>query len=40
MEHHAVEFIRKWKAGFGLYGEKGAEGIHPAFNNSMAYTVE
>jgi len=33
MEHHIVEFIRKWKAGFGLYREQGAEGIHPTFNN-------
>ena len=36
LEHHCVDFIKKWKAGFGLYGEQGAEGIHPAFNNIYA----
>ena len=36
LEHHAIDFIRKWGSGFGLYGEQGAEGIHPTFNNLYA----
>lgn len=33
LEHHTIDFIRKLGSGFGLYGEQGAEGIHPIFNN-------
>ena len=32
MEEHAIEFIKKWKIGFGFYGEQGAESIHAEFN--------
>jgi hypothetical protein len=28
-----VEWIHKWKAGFGLMGEQGAESIHSLFND-------
>lgn len=32
MEEHVVLFLRQWKNGLGMYGEKGGEGIHPEFN--------
>ena len=32
LEHHAVKFIRRWRGGFGMYGEQGAESIHQTFN--------
>lgn len=32
LEDHAVDFIKKWKAGFGIYGEQGGESIHREFN--------
>ena len=28
LEEHMMERIHKWKAGFGLIGEQGAESIH------------
>ena len=33
LEEHVVEWIRIWKAGFGLMGEQGAESIHSYFND-------
>ena len=33
LESHAVGFIQNWGAGFGLYGEQGAESVHAMFNN-------
>ena len=33
LEEHAVNFIKRWGAGFGFYGEQGAESIHNNFNN-------
>ena len=32
LEEHVVEWVKKWKAGFGLLGEQGAESIHAYFN--------
>ena len=32
LEEHVVEWVKKWKAGFGLLGEQGAESIHSYFN--------
>ena len=32
LEEHVVPWIRKWKVGFGLLGEQGAESIHASFN--------
>ncbi|XP_065683659.1 uncharacterized protein LOC136096406 [Hydra vulgaris] len=38
MEDHAIPFLQKWGAGFGLYGEQGGESIHHEFNKlSMIY---
>ena len=31
LEDHALNFIRKWKVGFGFYGEQGGESIHHEF---------
>ena len=33
LEDHAVDFVKKWKFGFGVYGEQGGESIHNEFNN-------
>ena len=30
---HVVPWLRKWKVGFGLLGEQGAESIHAHFNS-------
>ena len=32
LEYHTVHFIKRWKYGFGVYGEQGVESIHPIFN--------
>ncbi len=32
LEKHVVPWIKKWKVGFGLIGEQGAESIHAYFN--------
>ena len=32
LESHVVPWLRKWKVGFGLMGEQGAESIHKYFN--------
>ena len=32
LEEHVVEWINRWKVGFGLLGEQGAESIHAYFN--------
>ena len=32
LEEHVIEFIQRWRIGLGLYGEQGAESIHPEFN--------
>ena len=36
LENHVVPFIKKWRFGLGLYGEQGAESIHPEFNSLKA----
>ena len=33
LEDHAIDFVCKWKLGFGVYGEQGGESIHNEFNN-------
>ena len=33
LESHASDFIKRWRAGFGMYGEQGLEILHAAFNN-------
>ena len=35
LEDHVVEFIRRWKVGFGFYGEQGGESIHQEFNRMI-----
>ena len=32
VEQHVVDFIAKWGAAFGYYGEQGAESLHNEFN--------
>ena len=32
LEDHILEFMRKWRVGFGLLGEQGAESIHTVYN--------
>ena len=31
LEDHVVDFLRRWKVGFGFYGEQGGESIHHEF---------
>ena len=33
LECHVLPWIRRWKVGFGLMGEQGAESIHARFNS-------
>ena len=33
LEDHVVPWLRKWRVGFGLMGEQGAESIHASFNS-------
>ena len=33
LEVHAVDFLKRWGVGFGLYGKQGAESIRNIFNN-------
>ena len=33
LEEHIVPWLKKWKVGFGLLGEQGAESIHAHFNS-------
>ena len=33
LEEHVVPWLRRWKVGFGIMGEQGAESIHAYFNN-------
>ena len=33
LEDHVSEFLGKWRVGFGMTGEQGAESIHAAYNN-------
>ena len=37
LEEHVAPWIEKWRVGFGLMGEQGAESIH-AYFNSLART--
>ena len=37
LEEHLVPWLQRWKVGFGLLGEQGAECIH-AFINSLKRT--
>lgn len=37
LEEHEVPWLRRWKVGFGLLGEQGAESIHTYFN-SLGWT--
>ena len=32
LEEHAVEWLQRWRVGFGMMGEQGAESIHAHFN--------
>ena len=32
LEEHVVPWVQKWRVGFGLLGEQGAESIHAHFN--------
>ena len=32
LEDHTVDFLRKWRVGFGMLSEQGAESIHTVFN--------
>ena len=32
LEEHVIAWLRRWKIGFGLMGEQGAESIHAYFN--------
>jgi hypothetical protein len=32
LENHCINWVRKWKFGFGFHGEQGAESIHRKFN--------
>ena len=32
LEDHVVDFVGKWNAGLGFYGEQGGESIHKEFN--------
>ena len=32
LEDHVVDFIAKWGAGLGYYGEQGGESLHAQFN--------
>lgn len=32
LEQHVVGWMKRWRVGFGLMGEQGAESIHAAFN--------
>ena len=33
LEEHVVPWVKKWRVGFGLLGEQGAESIHAYFNS-------
>ena len=33
LEDHVVPWLKKWKIGFGMMGEQGAESIHAYFNS-------
>ena len=33
LEEHLVPWLQKWRVGFGLLGEQGAESIHARFNS-------
>ena len=33
LEDHALDFIKSWGSGFGLYGEQGMESLHASFNS-------
>ena len=33
LEDHVLPFLQKWRVGFGLLGEQGAESIHTTFNH-------
>ena len=32
LEDHAVDFMKRWSTGHGIYGEQGAESIYKVFN--------
>ena len=36
LEEHVVPWLKKWKIGFGLMGEQGAESIHAYFTYHTA----
>ena len=33
LEEHLVPWLQRWRVGFGLLGEQGAESIHARFNS-------
>ena len=37
LEDHVIDFISKWKVGFGIYGEQGGEALHSEFNRLNRY---
>ena len=40
LEKHTVDFLAKWGAGFGYYGEQGGESLHKEFNElNRTYSV-
>ena len=36
LEEHIVPWLKKWKVGFGLVGEEGAESIHAHFKRTYS----
>ncbi len=39
LEDHMIPFFKRWKVGFGLMGEQGAESIHASINTIKARYV-
>ena len=33
LEEHVIPWLHRWKVGFGMMGEQGAESIHAFFNS-------
>ena len=40
LEEHVVPWVKKWKIGFGLMGEQGAESVHAYFNGLVPDPVK
>jgi len=39
LEEHMVPWNRKWKLGFGIMGEQGAESIHASIERNFACII-